>query len=205
MYRPFYTSYDDQDYTLDLIREFPLGLLISTFEGRIQANYLPFMARVDENKIVLTAHAAVANVQWKNLGQEVVVTFQGPNRYISPTVYASQNNVPTWNYAAAQLRGTPEVITSSQHIKEILNESVGYFESRNGTTWKYNFPSHLANKLESAIVGIRIRCTAQIKLKLSQNRNDEDYNAVLSSLKDSSEYSDKVLCKWMSRICKNNK
>ena len=118
-------------------------------------------------------------------------------------MYKGQNNVPTWNYAAVQITGKPEIVTSGPDIKEILNESVEYFESRNGTHWKYNLPASLQEKLESAIIGLKIKSLSVAKFKLSQNRNDEDYDAVLNYLKSSSKTSDQVLWDWMIRFPKS--
>jgi transcriptional regulator len=199
MYRPSYSVNEKPELALKLIQDFPLGLLISNFNGKVDSNYLPMLAQIEDQELVLTTHLARSNPQWKNLGSEVLVSFQGPNRYISPTMYKVQNNVPTWNYAAVQITGKPEVIVSGSQIKEILNESVAHFESRNGSNWKYNLPAHFQEKLESAIVGLRIRSTSVAKFKLSQNRNDEDYEAVLSYLKSSSTASDQALLDWMIR------
>ncbi len=188
---------------MQLIQDFPLGLLISNFDGKVESNYLPMLAKIENEELVLTTHLARSNPQWKNLGAEVLVSFQGPNRYISPTMYKGQNNVPTWNYAAVQITGKPEIVTSGPDIKEILNESVEYFESRNGTHWKYNLPASLQEKLESAIIGLKIKSLSVAKFKLSQNRNDEDYDAVLNYLKSSSKTSDQVLWDWMIRFPKS--
>lgn len=202
MYRPSYSINENPELALQLIQDFPLGLLVSNINGKVDSNYLPMLAKIENKELVLTTHLARSNPQWKNLGSEVLVSFQGPNRYISPTMYKGQNNVPTWNYAAVQITGKPEVITSGSQIKEILHESVAHFESRNGSDWKYDLPAHLQEKLESAIVGLKIRSISVAKFKLNQNRNDEDYKAVLSYLKSSSNASDQVLLDWMIRSSK---
>ena len=126
MYRPSYSINDDPDLALQLIQDFPLGLLISQSQGKIESNYLPFFVKIEKNEIILLTHLARSNPHWKNLGEEVLVSFQGPHRYISPTMYKGKNNVPTWNYAAVQITGKPELITSGQGIKDILNESVEF-------------------------------------------------------------------------------
>lgn len=197
MYRPSYSINENPTLALQLIQDFPLGLLISNVDGKIDSNYLPMFAKIKEEKLVLTTHLARSNPQWKKLGEDVLVSFQGPNRYISPTMYKSQNNVPTWNYAAVQITGKVEIITSGLLIKEILNESVAYFESRNGSHWRYDLPAQIQERLESAIVGLRIHANSNAKFKLSQNRTDEDYESVISYLKSSPNASDQVLLDWM--------
>ena len=198
MYRPSYTINDNPEHALKLIQDFPLGLLISHEHGSFESSYLPFLAQIENGELVLITHLARSNPQWKNLREEVVVSFQGPNRYISPTMYAGKNNVPTWNYAAVQIKGKPELITSKTEIKQILNQSVDFFESRNETSWKYELPEPLQEKLESAIVGLKIKSIGLAKFKLSQNRTDEDYEGVLKFLRSSPKASDQELLDWMT-------
>lgn len=204
MYRPSYTINDNPEFAFKLMQDFPLGLLISQLQGNIDTNYLPFLAKIEKNELILFTHMARSNPQWKNLGNEVIVSFQGPHRYISPAMYVEKNNVPTWNYAAVQITGKPELITSGPKIKEILNESVEYFESKNKTFWKYELPQAFQEQLESAIIGIKIKSKGVAKFKLSQNRNDQDYEAVLNFLRKSQKASDQELYQWMIDCPKYN-
>ena len=199
MYRPSYSINDNPKLALQLIQYFPLGLLISNSQGKLESNYLPFLAKIENGELILITHLARSNPQWKNLGEEVLVSFQGPNRYISPTMYEGKNNVPTWNYTAVQFTGKPELVTSGSQIKEILNQSVEFFEARNETQWKYQLPEPFKDKLEAAIIGLKIKSLSQAKFKLSQNRNDDDYDSVLNFLRTSRKASDKDLLEWMER------
>lgn len=204
MYRPSHFINNDPYVALKLIQDFPLGLLISVENGTVESNFLPFVVRLENEELILTTHFARSNPQWKSLGSEVLVSFQGPNRYISPVMYEGANNVPTWNYAAVQISGKPEILTDKSCLKGLLQESVSYFETRNSTNWRYELPVPLQDKLESAIVGVRIRSKATAKFKLSQNRNDQDYQAVLDYLKRSTRPSDQELLNWMMgpiKIC----
>jgi transcriptional regulator len=205
MYRPSYSVNDNQDLAIKLIQDFLLGILISNAEGKLETNYLPFLATKENNEICLTTHMARSNPQWKTLGSEVLVSFQGPNRYISPTMCQGKNNVPTWNYAAVQICGRPEIVMDPEGIHEILLASVQHFELRNQTSWSYVFHPTVKEKLEAAIVGVRIKATSVAKFKLGQNRNDEDYEAMLEFLKASDRASDQELLQWMWQSHKINK
>lgn len=199
MYRPSYTINDSQELAVQLIRDFPLGLLISNETGRIETNYLPFLVHLEGSELILITHMARSNPQWKILGAEVLVSFQGPNRYISPTMYHGEHNVPTWNYAAVQVQGKPELVTDKSGLRDLLSASVHFFEARNQTHWHYDLPASMQEKLEAAIVGVRIRATSVAKFKLSQNRNDQDYEAVIEYLKQSDRAYDHELLEWMRR------
>ena len=60
----------------------------------------------------LRSHMAKLNPQWQTFREDadVLVIFQGPHAYISPTWYASQTKVPTWNYATIHAYGRPKII-----------------------------------------------------------------------------------------------
>lgn len=174
------------------------ALLVSNLSGKIEANYLPFLIVEENRETILLSHLAKANSHWKSLEGEVLVSFQGPNRYISPTIYIDKLNVPTWSYAAVQMRGKVESVSDKDGLKDILNRTIQFFEKENKTTWSYELPVHMQNNLEAAIVGIKIRITSmESKFKLSQNRNTEDYEAVVNHFGDSVDPKGKELHKWM--------
>ncbi len=159
---------------------------------------MPFLAVEKDEDIFLLSHLAKANSQWKELAGEVVVSFQGPHRDISPSIYKSAMNVPTWSYAAVQIYGAVEILSDVSSLKEILNESVRYFESKNGTSWTYNPPTQFQDKLEAAIIGIKITVSKlEAKFKLSQNRGSEDYESVLGFMKNSGKEKDQEIYNWM--------
>jgi transcriptional regulator len=205
MYKPAYTQTEDTHMALRLIREFPLGLIISQSDQGLEANYLPFVLQENESERYLITHLARANPQWKQINGDVLISFQGPERYISPTWYESQMEVPTWNFAAVQIQGRVELLQEGRQINEVLHESVRFFEKRNGTTWAYDLPASFRDRLESAIVGMKIHIQKiDVKFKLSQNRAPEDRQNVLRHLEKSSNACDLELFKWMkaaSMIC----
>ena len=70
---------------------------------------------------LLKAHVARANTQWQGLdGQPVLVVFQGPMSYVSPSFYETKKEtgkvVPTWNYAMVQARGVARVHADAQWL-----------------------------------------------------------------------------------------
>lgn len=198
MYRPQYSINENQQLALQLVEEYPLGLLITRSGEAIDTGYLPFFTKEENQEIYLHSHLAKANPQWRKIDGDVVVIFQGPHRYISPTIYVNKMNVPTWSYAVVEIHGTLEIISSSIGIKDILNETVKLFENKNGTSWSYDIPEKMQEKLESAIVGIKIKIKKiEAKFKLSQNRSAEDYHSVLEFFKNSKNQRDLELYNWM--------
>lgn len=198
MYNPKYATIENEDLVLKLIKDFPLGLMISKDQEKIEANYYPFYAEKTQAQIYLWMHLAKSNPHWKSFGDKVVINFQGPNRYISPTIYVKPMNVPTWNYAVVQMRGTVELIQDQKGINTILHQSVAVFEKQNGTDWQYNLPPKMQEGLQAAIVGVKITVQSiQAKFKLNQNRESEDYEAVSTFLKNSKNQNDQQMYEWM--------
>lgn len=200
MYRPNYTKNDDNNLALQLVEEFPLGHLCAVHQSKISSSFLPFVAIVKENKIFLLAHLARANPQSKLLDQaQVEIFFQGPNRYMSPTIYHSKLEVPTWNYAVVKMTGTSRLVSDPSEFSALMSDSVQAFEKRNGTAWDYNLPADFKAKLMQAIVGVEIEVSSvQNKFKLSQNKSDSDYQAVFDFLSASLKESDQQMLKWMN-------
>lgn len=201
MYKPAYTQNPNPELAWDLIREFPLGLLITQHQNQIQANYYPlFLSHDDQGAHRLIGHMARANPHWRNLGDEVTVSFLGPSAYISPTIYVRPDNVPTWNYATVEIKGRIRVIHEGAEIRRILNESVSYFEARNGTNWNYNLDESMKEKLESAIVGFEIQIVGvDAKFKLSHNRAEEDYLAVIDYFQKGHRPRDPEMLHWIRK------
>ncbi len=197
MYRPEYSKRGDQALALELIRKYPLGLLISHSDGNIATSPLPFLVEESAEGLSLIAHFAKANPHWAML-KEVLVHFQGPSRYISPNIYSDPINVPTWNYAVVQVHGTAELIQGRAELHRILNQMTSAFENENGTSWSYNLPPAMQENLEAAIVAVKIRIQKiEAKFKLSQNRNENDYAAVAKFLRTSPHPADLELLHWM--------
>lgn len=70
-----------------------------------------------------------------------------------------KQNVPTWSYAAVEVRGVVEIISEGQGLKDILNKTIEFFEAENNTKWSYELPAQMQKSLEAAIVGLKIRIT----------------------------------------------
>jgi transcriptional regulator len=90
MYKPPHFIEDDLAKQYALIRENPLGLLISGEADGPVANAIPFL--LDDTfgeKGRLQAHVAKANGQWRAIrdGAPVLVVFQGVDAYVSPSWY----------------------------------------------------------------------------------------------------------------------
>ncbi len=177
MYIPKYFEITDKEKALSFIKSHAFGQLISMVDGRLFSSHIPFY--YEEKRGVLVCHIARKNPQWKNIEeQEILVTFQGPHDYISPSWYESPG-VPTWNYQAVHVYGSAELITESGRLKDIVNKLTEIYES----SFEFPWVPEYKEPMLTAIVGIEIKITEiQCKYKLSQNRSERDRRQVIDQL-----------------------
>ena len=178
MYIPEHFEVTDKNEALAFIDCHSFGQLISTVENRLFVSHVPFL--VCNGGTAMVCHLAKNNPQWKGIEQqEVLVTFQGPHDYVSPSWYGSPG-VPTWNYQTVHVYGKPRLITEPKQLGRVVGELTEKYEASFEEPWN---PEYHEALLEW-IVGIEIRMTdIQCKYKLSQNRPTSDQNQVAERLK----------------------
>lgn len=177
MYIPEHFAVKDKEAILAFIKANAFGQLISSVDGRLFTSHLPFL--VSEDGASLICHVARRNPQWTDIeSQEVLVTFQGPHDYVSPSWYSSPG-VPTWNYQVAHVYGQPRLVTENEKLINIIRELTRIYEASFEKPWVPTYEESLL----SMIVGIEIKITdMQCKYKLSQNRPETDRLQVIEEL-----------------------
>ncbi|QDK37171.1 FMN-binding negative transcriptional regulator [Bdellovibrio sp. NC01] len=198
MYRPSAFNVDDTGLLSEFIAHYPLGMMITVENNEPQISHLPFVM-TDNGDLI--GHIANMNPQTQGLhDKSVLVSFKGPDRYISPEWYESKMEVPTWNYAAIEVRGNIELVKDFSGIEDILSASVTAFEKRNHTQWNYDLPLKFREQLVKHITGIKIHIeTIEGKFKLSQNRKKQDQEKVRAELKKQILSSDLEMLLWMDK------
>ena len=190
MYQPPLHREDRLEVQHALIETHPFGLLISTGPDGLLANGVPFILKREHGERgMLKAHIARANGQWQNLdGQQVLVVFQGPLSYVTPSFYETKKEtgkvVPTWNYAMVQARGVASVHTDSAWLSAQINELTDHQEAGRAHPWAVNdAPEQYIQSQLRGIIGIEIPITAiEGKWKVSQNRPEADRRGVAQGL-----------------------
>lgn len=187
MYLPKDFAVDDRETLYALIRGNSFGMLVSPAEGAPLVSHLPFFLEGD----TLVAHMARANPQWQSFAAdtEVLCVFQGPHAYVSPSWYTAENAVPTWNYAAVHVYGTPEIVDDPQEAYADQEKLVGFNEAGFGSPWQLGDRDRdFVNGMMRAIVNFRIPITRiEGKFKLSQNRPEVDRARVTAALSGSDD------------------
>jgi transcriptional regulator len=178
MYIPSHFRESDERVLADFIDAYAFGTLVTVEQRRPFASHLPFL--YDRETRTLHAHVARGNPQWQHVAAdpEVLVMFQGPHGYVSPTWYANPG-VPTWNYTAVHVYGRARVLddiaATSRHVEKLAAR----FERGSPAPWVPVYDP----RMPAGIVGIEIAIgEIQGKFKLSQNRSAEDRVRVTARL-----------------------
>ena len=112
MYLPTHFAETRPEELSRIIRDHPLGALVTHGASGLDADHLPFEFDPDVGTHgLLSAHLARANPLWQRCptGTPVMVIFGGAQAYISPSWYPSKHEahrqVPTWNYEVVHAHG----------------------------------------------------------------------------------------------------
>lgn len=200
MYIPKHFQLNDVIY--DFIKEYSFATLFSQHNGEPYATHLPLTLNKGEN--ALYGHFARPNEQWRDIGnQQVLVVFQGPHCYISPSWYETSMAVPTWNYVSIHIYGRLEVIENQKIIFDSLNDMVNKYEKPDSSYNLNEIDSRFIEGMTKGIVAFKINITKiEAKAKLSQNHPVERQQLVIKQLENSSEQNNLQIASLMKKNLK---
>jgi len=176
---------EDREKILEFLRQNEFATLVAYDGEKPTAGHLLMEVMEDDGKLFVNGHMSRANPLWKTFEKnpEVLVIFQGPHTYISPTWY-DHVNVPTWNYQAIHIYGKPRILSDYNETYEMLSRLI----LRNESDPAYRLetlPQDFVQKEVKGIVAFQIEVTRiEANYKLSQNRNDVDYHNIVSRLEE---------------------
>jgi transcriptional regulator len=191
MYQPAQVAEHRPEEWHRLIREHPLGMLVTATAAGLEAEHLPFVLEAERGPSgTLLAHVARANPVWRAVGEgdAVMVVFRGVQGYISPSWYPSKHehhrHVPTWNYEVVHVHGRIRVLDDTNAVRGAVAKLTRQSEAGEPVPWKMgDAPAdYLASEL-AHIVAIEIAIERiEGKRKLSQNRDERDFRNVVETL-----------------------
>src|SRR5690554_5998653 len=127
MYIPSTFEVTDQEVLYKFMEEHSFAVLFSQLNNVPTATHLPLI--LDRTEGCLYGHMAKANPHWQDIQNEVLVVFNGPHTYISPSLYETNQAVPTWNYTAVHVTGKFSIIAEQGDLLHILEQTTHVYES----------------------------------------------------------------------------
>lgn len=175
----------DDETAWALIKEIPVGQLITATTDGPLATMIPWVVDVDHRRLL--GHVARPNLQWQTpwIGQALVL-FAGPDGYVSPSWYATKAEhgrvVPTWDYVVVQAYGRLVVHDDEAWVGDVIRRLTDRHEQTRPEPWSVDDapPEYLGGQLR-AIVGVEMRIDRiEASVKMSQNKSSADVSGVIA-------------------------
>ncbi|WP_018329398.1 FMN-binding negative transcriptional regulator [Rhizobium giardinii] len=180
----------------ELIRNNPLGTLVTYGQNGLDANHLPFLLDVAEESLGrLHCHVSRANPVLRDVStnDEVLVIFRGPSGYVSPNWYPSKQEtgrqVPTWNYRTVHAHGRAIIRDDDRYVRTVVAKLTKTHEANSAQPWKMSDgPREYIDELLKQIVGIEIEIRSfEGKAKLGQDDGVSDMRGAAEGLRTKGE------------------
>ncbi len=184
MYIPELYKNENQEEIQNFIHQNGFGILVNQTNGKLWATHIPLVLDVTETgKQILVGHVSKENPQAKSFktNEDVLVVFSGPNAYISSSWY-DHENVPTWNYLAVHVYGKVKILNHQQAVAS-LKKLVDKYEVKSDKPVRVEALSEKTMSEAKGIIAFEIEITSiEAQKKLSQNRDDKNYQNIISAL-----------------------
>ncbi len=202
MYLP--KQFNHPEHARTIIRENPFASLVSNddegfpFISHIPVKLLPHVN--DVQKDMLLGHVAKGNPHAAFLAKrpEVLLTFMGPQAYMSPAVYPDLIRVPTWSYVAVHVKAKVRLLEGEEAKDAILKQLIADHEPPYAQQWR-GLPETYTQPMLNAIVAFEMQVQdIQTKVKLNQHRPES--HVAMHAAYESGGESEKGLAIWMRRL-----
>ena len=207
MYLPTQFDPKDAQVAAQVMRSHPFASLISVDEGGLPfVTHLPLHLLSEPGQDgalvphTLLGHCARGNPHWKYLAarSQAVVTFMGPQAYMSPKVYPDLARVPTWNYIAVHCTVQAEVLDGEAAKDALLKQLIADHEPAYADQWRA-LPHDYTGKMLSAIVAFSLKIiNLQCKVKVNQHRPEA--HARMLEIYDAGSPDEQALGQWMRQM-----
>jgi len=202
MYIHRLNSWESEQEILEFIKKNAFSTLVTLVNGKPWATHLPFvLAKNSEGVAILSGHIAKANPQWKTFTgkEDGMVIFQGPHAYISSSWY-NHENVPTWNYLAVHVYGKIKILEGEEllnHLKSLVDH---YEQGRPNRVHVETMSEGYFESQLRALVGFELKIDeVHASAKLSQNRDEVNYQAIIEKLQESNQPLDQEIAQEMMK------
>jgi len=209
MYLPKQFHHTDPAIAQRIMREHPLASIVSVgADGFPVLSHIPMHWQAASlwpdgphcEHGVLLGHCARANPQAQLLASQPqgLVSFMGPQAYMSPGVYADKQRVPTWTYLAVQAKVQTRIIDPHEDRDRLLKCLIAEHEPAYAQQWR-ELPVNYTGAMLNGIVAFEMQITdLQCAVKLNQHR-PEAHVAMHAAYAQGTEQA-QALARWMKDL-----
>ena len=189
MYIPELYKNENQEDIQNFLHQNGFAILVNQTDGKLWATHTPLILETnDDGKQILVGHISKLNPQAESFktNNEVLAIFSGAHTYISSSWY-DHENVPTWNYLAIHIYGKVTVYNDEQAV-DFLKKLVDKYEAKSENPVRVENLSEKTMREARGIVAFEIEITAiEAQKKLSQNRDDKNYQNIITELEKTND------------------
>lgn len=199
---PQFNKSPDRPLAARIVREHALASLISTDdEGFPYVTHLPLHLIEEGEQWKLLGHVAKPNPHWKYLAArpEALVTFMGPQAYMSPKVYPDLARVPTWNYLAVHCKVKATLIQEPEAKDSLLKPLIDDHEPTYKQQWM-DLGHEYQHKMLMGIVAFELE-VLQIQCKVKINQHRPEAQAKMLEIYEQGNEQERALARWMRDLC----
>ncbi|GLQ07848.1 FMN-binding negative transcriptional regulator [Sneathiella chinensis] len=185
-----------------ILPEASFALLITSDDAGLPvATHLPVAYDADGGGEggLIRGHVAKSNPHGALLdGRPALIVFSGPHGYVSPTDYATGNQVPTWHYLAVHAYGPAGTVEDADRVRDMLSRLTADNEQERTDPWS---PEQMeAGRIEAMMKGIvafemRVE-RLEGQAKLGQHKSLADRQALANAARGGE------LEEWQERVAK---
>lgn len=201
MYIPEDYKNNNLEDVKDFLQKNSFGILVNQTDEKLCATHIPLELDINENgKDVLVGHISKENLQWKGFesSDKVLAIFSGPHSYVSSSWYDFEG-VPTWNYIAVHVYGTVKVI-EGEALLSSLKKLVDKYEVNSENPVKVENLSKKTMMMAHGIIAFEIEIEEiHAKRKLSQNRDQKNYDNIIIELEKTGNNDAKAIAEEMKK------
>lgn len=168
---------------IQTLKTFPLATLITVENESPVITHLPlrYVANMGYGKLI--GHIDNNNPQVPHLaeGSQVTVLFNGPDTYISPSIYTT-SQLPTWNYIKIHLETKVVKTLTNEELKSEMVALTSFLEG-NEQRYRLEQTDPRVETFVNYVTGFELQITAwEGKFKLSQDKNSSDQEQAKQAL-----------------------
>lgn len=202
MYIPKQFQVDDLDTIHAFIRENGFATLVSSTDVYPLATHIPIELEVNQvAETVLWGHVAKANPHWKSFDKypSVLAIFRSDvHHYISSSWY-DHENAPTYNYMTVHVYGTIRRMNEEEEWESVKRLVDKYERIAKNPISLESLPPVIQREMKG-LVGFEIKIDRfEAAFKLSQNRDEKNYELILKALRKHDSIASKGLAAIMEQ------
>ena len=193
-YPPPHHQESNFENIIALMQTYPLATIVTAKNEDILSSHTPLIYQTNNELGRLIGHLDKYNPQLDHFrsNEKVELIFNGPQVYISPSVYGT-TQLPTWNYFKAHLKGRIKIEDDQEKVKQSLINMTAFLEGENPAyTLESNNP-RMAAALDY-IVGFHIEIDSwEGKYKISQDKRKDDQLRAKKAMQEAEKMTEKAI------------